>query len=313
MSDSFASYLAAKKTVDDRALNKDVFARVRAEVAANRAEPLRVLEVGAGLGTMVARLVDWRLADRVAYTLLDGDSQVLAGSRDWLAGWAKSAGHELAIDANGVRVRGANGLEWSLHFIHAEIGDYIERRSQVRDADLLVANAFLDLADVPTMLPELAGLVRAGGLFWFAINFDGDTIFEPSHEHDQAFLATFHRSMDDRIRGGQPSGDSRTGRHLFQHLRAIGASILAAGSSDWVVFGNGGRYPADEALFLRHIVRIVEDELKRDQQINPTDLSNWVQTRRHQIDRGELVYIAHQIDLCGRFVSRQSMSARRNH
>jgi hypothetical protein len=57
--------------------------------------------------------------------------------------------------------------------------------------------------------------------------------------------------MDERIRGGQPAGDSRTGRHLFAHLKAAGASILASGSSDWVVYASDGRYPDEEAHFVR--------------------------------------------------------------
>ena len=48
---------------------------------------------------------------------------------------------------------------------------------------------------------------------------------------------------------GQPSGDSRTGRRLFHALRACGAEVLAAGSSDWVVHPVGGAYLHDEAYF----------------------------------------------------------------
>ena len=51
-----ARYLAAKTTVDDRALNRQVLAELRRLMPAGRPQ---VLEVGAGLGTMVARLTDW--------------------------------------------------------------------------------------------------------------------------------------------------------------------------------------------------------------------------------------------------------------
>ena len=50
-----ARYLTAKTTVDDRALNRHVLAELRRLIPAAP----RVLEVGAGLGTMVARLIDW--------------------------------------------------------------------------------------------------------------------------------------------------------------------------------------------------------------------------------------------------------------
>ena len=56
MTSGYARYLAAKTTVDDRALNQHVVAELRRLMPAGAP---RVLEVGAGLGTMVARLMDW--------------------------------------------------------------------------------------------------------------------------------------------------------------------------------------------------------------------------------------------------------------
>ena len=50
---SFPRYLATKKTVDDRALNAQVW-QAMAQAAAPLAD-LHVLEVGAGIGTMVER------------------------------------------------------------------------------------------------------------------------------------------------------------------------------------------------------------------------------------------------------------------
>src|SRR3974390_2635436 len=52
----YARYLAAKTTVDDRALNRHVLSELRRLMPPGAP---RVLEVGAGLGTMGARLLDW--------------------------------------------------------------------------------------------------------------------------------------------------------------------------------------------------------------------------------------------------------------
>ena len=49
MTSGYARYLAAKTTVDDRALNRHVLAELRRLMPAGAP---RVLEVGAGLGTM---------------------------------------------------------------------------------------------------------------------------------------------------------------------------------------------------------------------------------------------------------------------
>jgi hypothetical protein len=49
-----------------------------------------VLEVGAGLGTMLARLIEWKLFARAEYVLLDVDPQLLQDASGWLRGWAAS-------------------------------------------------------------------------------------------------------------------------------------------------------------------------------------------------------------------------------
>ena len=72
----YARYLAAKTTVDDRALNRPVLAELRRLMPAGAP---RVLEVGAGLGTMVARLMDWGVVSAGEYILLDADRRA-AGS-----------------------------------------------------------------------------------------------------------------------------------------------------------------------------------------------------------------------------------------
>ena len=77
----YARYLAAKTTVDDRALNRQVLAGLVSQMPAGAP---RVLEVGAGLGTMVARLLDWGVVSAGEYILLDADRQLLDCSRRWL-------------------------------------------------------------------------------------------------------------------------------------------------------------------------------------------------------------------------------------
>src|ERR1700731_5034539 len=89
MTFDYARYLAAKTTVDDRALNRHVLAELRRLMPAGAP---RVLEVGAGLGTMVARLIDWGVVGAGEYTLLDADRQLLDDSRRWPGDWAAPRG-----------------------------------------------------------------------------------------------------------------------------------------------------------------------------------------------------------------------------
>lgn len=301
MAATLSRYLGAKKTVDDRALNRFVLERLRAEIAARGEAPLRVLEVGAGLGNMLARLIEWRVFQRAEYILLDVDPQLLDDARAWLRAWA--AGRQLtASGSDDLHITGG-GVELKVRFVAAEIGAFVEAQAPpaLPRADLLIANAVLDLVEVPRLLPPMFQLAAPGALYWFSVNYDGETIFQPEHPADEAFMRLFHRSMDERVRYGRPAGESRTGRHLFGHLRAAGASILAAGPSDWVVHGDGaGGYPADEAEFLRIILDFVEQALRAYPEAAPATVADWMATRRAQIDRGELVYLAHQLDFLGR-------------
>jgi hypothetical protein len=114
-------------------------------------------------------------------------------------------------------------------------------------------------------------------------------------------MRAYHSDMDERIRYGRPAGESRTGRHLFQHLRAAGAPALAAGPSDWVVHADrDGTYAADEAYFLRCILDTIQGALRdRPDRVEPADLAGWLGERGRQLAAGELVYIAHQLDFVG--------------
>jgi hypothetical protein len=287
MSYPYSRYLAAKRTVDDRALNRHVLAELRRLVPPG--EP-RILEIGAGLGTMVARLLEWQVIDAGEYTLLDVDRGLLADSRAWLTAWARARGEPVEPLPDGLRLG-----ELRVRLVEAELGDHLAAgRGEL--ADVLIANAFLDLVDVPAVLPGLFRLVAPGGAYWFTVTFDGESIFQPEHPCDGAVLGAYHRDMDQRVRYGRPAGESRAGRHLFGHLRAAGAPPLAAGPSDWVVHPlPDGTYPDDEAHFLGCILQTIEEAVP-----GAAGLDDWLAARRRQLSAGVLTYLAHQLDFTGR-------------
>jgi len=286
-------YLAAKTTVDDRALNRHVLAELRRLMPAGAP---RVLEVGAGLGTMAARLLDWGVVSAGEYTLLDADRELLGDAGRWLRAWAAARGVPSAAEPDGLRLG-----ELRVRVRHAELGDFLDGAAEAQ-ADVLIAHAVLDLVEVPAVLPGLLRLLAPGGVYWFTINYDGESVFTPDHPADGQVMDAYHRDMDERIRYGRPAGESRTGRHLFQHLRAAGAPARAAGASDWVVSAApDGTYPQDEAYFLGCILDTIGHALEgRPDRVPPADLAGWLAARRRQLAAGELVYLAHQLDFAGR-------------
>jgi hypothetical protein len=292
----YTRYLVAKTSVDDRALNRQVLAELCRLMHAGAP---RIIEVGAGLGTMVARLLDWGIIDAGEYTLLDVDARLLNDSRQWLRTWAAARGIRSELLPDGVRVG-----EVRVRLVQTELADYLDSGKgdtddYARSADVLIANAVLDLVDVPAVLPGLLRLLDRDGVYWFTINYDGESVFAPDHPQDQLIMRAYHRDMDERVRYGRPAGESRTGRYLFHHLRAAGAPPLFAGSSDWVVHaGPAGSYPHDEGYFLGCILQTIQDALR--DRVEPAELAGWLDARRRQLGAGELIYVAHQLDFVGR-------------
>ena len=284
--DSFIHYLEAKRTVDDRALNALVWQTLAKALPVATAERhLRVLEVGAGIGMLVERLVDQQMFDHTEYTALDQNPLLIAELHRRLPSRIRRGKSDICLetfvgDALSFTTYDENKYAW----------------------DLLIAHAFLDLVDLPTAVPDLLTCLKPGALFYFSIVFDGVTILQP--EIDPIFDAYIehlcHLTMDQRLHQGQPSGDSRTGRHLFSKLQHMGGILLAAGASDWVVYGSSNGYPADEAFFLHFIIHTIYTSLRDHPELDPDRFSNWIAQRHAQIETGKLVFVAHQLDFLGR-------------
>ncbi|MGB1253682.1 MAG: SAM-dependent methyltransferase [Candidatus Promineifilaceae bacterium] len=273
----FSRYLSSKKTLDDRALNRYVWDTLKATLPNKR---LRIVELGAGIGTMIERVVEWDLVTQADYHAIDMSAANIQVLEDRV--------RQLACDGICVSAETAN------------IFDYIASNPQ--RCDLLIAHHFLDLLPLEQALPKLLSLLKPNGYFYFTLNFDGITAFEPSvhPSFDEQIERLYHATMDDRPTGG----DSKCGRHLLQLLRECGADLLASGSSDWVVHSEpNSRYHADEAYFLHFIISTIESALAAHPALDAEQFARWVDTRHAQIDRGELMYFAHQLDVFGRITS----------
>ena len=284
---SFPRYLLSKQSVDDRALNRVVLDALRANLPA---EPVRIIEVGAGIGTMLARLVRWEIVRKAEYVLVDEMPENADFARAWIPQWATEAGLGVeGSEQDSLRVFD-HAREVRIRFERADVFDFIQRKNA--PADLLIAHAFLDLLPMPESLPKLFSLTKS--LAWLTVNFDGVTTLEPTLDAalDAQVERLYHETMDTRPTGG----DSRAGRHLFGHLRGAGAEALAAGASDWVAHAVEGAYPADEKYFLHFILHFFEQSLMGHPALDAAAFANWLSVRRAQIERGELVYIAHQMD-----------------
>ena len=269
---SFIRYLSAKKTVDDRALNRRVWEAMTARAAPSP----RVLELGGGIGTMIERAAaDDALRPR-SWTMIEGQAALVDEARRRLAGMRR---FPVALEC-------------------ADVLDFISRVNE--PFDLVIASAFLDLFDPARIVPRLLPLARATGCFLFSITFDGLTALEPvvDPDLDRRIVDLYHRTMDERIVAGKVSGDSRCGRHLLTLLPENGYRVLEAGASDWIVHPRDGGYPAEEGYFLSCILGFFEESLGGRADLDRGDLDRWLTARRAQLAAGKLVLVAHHLDVC---------------
>lgn len=293
---AFVEYLAAKRSVDDRALNRHVWDALWAGVP-NR--PLKIAEVGAGTGTMIERLLDGGALQGGRYLAVDRDGDLLAEADRRLRSWAADRGVPAKRVQNGVELGLSGGLR--IEWLHGDVtqGALSDLSS---DWDLVIAHAFLDLVDLPSTVPNLLHLLPPEGWFWFTLNFDGVTSFLPALEPalDRKIEDLYHRTMDERTTAsGLPSGHSRTGRRLLSLALRRGCRVAAAGASDWIVHPTEGAYSQDDETLLRFMLDTVERALAGHPDLDPQAFSSWLEERRRQLARGELALMAHQLDICG--------------
>src|SRR5215204_2747419 len=170
---SFPHYLLSKQSVDDRALNKDVLNALKAHLPGQH---IRIIEVGAGIGTMFRRLLRWEVIHKAEYILVDEMAENIEYASAWIPQFAAEAGLGVErIEQNELRVFDqTRDVQISLE--RADVFDFIQKNEE--PADLLIAHAFLDLLPMPESLPKLLSLTK--NLAWLTVNFDGVTSLEPT-------------------------------------------------------------------------------------------------------------------------------------
>lgn len=294
----YTGYLKAKRSVDERAINRRVWRAVVEFMCcrSNGHRPLRVLEVGAGVGDTAQRLLAEETAPGLEYTLVDLHPEHVDAARGRLLGWAREAGFSVT------QAEGSLVLKGDDHVIRlvteaADLFDFVRQARSRAGWDLVIAQSLLDLFDLSHTLPRLFSVLARGGAYYFPITFDGLTRFLPVIDAglDDRIEQLYHASMD-----GGAEGGSLTGSHLFTAIPAAGAAIREVGSSDWIVFPReSGCYPDRERAFLDHLLGFVQHELGGHPGLDEEVFQQWMHTRRDQLREGKLSCIVHQLDFFG--------------
>jgi SAM-dependent methyltransferase len=288
-------YLAAKKSIDDSSLNPQVWEMLHNSLpAAREGKNLQILELGSGIGTMLARLVERKvLRGPSAYLATDMDPDQLVEARNYLGQWAKKQGNSWLWAEDGGRLSTPT-TDISLTLRQATAEELAASADLLGPFQLLLAHAVLDLVDFAAVLTPLLSRLTANGLAYLSCNFDGETIFLPGFAGEEQFIAEYHHSMEARLVGA-----SHTGGRLRSFAQNLGLEILATGRSDWVIHPREKTYSADETFFLHAMVETVYSQLDSVER-SPAELASltsWANTRHQQIDNGSLSFQARHLDI----------------
>lgn len=275
-----AAYLEAKRSIDDRSINRRVWDRMVDAAADFPGELLRIAEIGAGTGTMIDRFREWGFFHRLA------DVRTGITYEAWEMNPDTAAVLETRVRESGVFASS-----------HVHVGDLRTRQSEER-FDLVVANAVLDLFHPSDTVAILDDLVAEGGIVYASIVYDGVTSFEPTLDDDldQAILHCYHGTMTQGY-----------ARKQLCALVGAGYRVMEAGGSDWIVPPRREGPLAAERELVSTILDMVHRSVSENIALCPDGhddgspvtmaaLDRWIETRRRQLSEGELFFEAHQFD-----------------
>lgn len=306
--DSYTStrYLTAKATVDARSRHPRLYNAFVTSLTDTDEAPLRLFEMGGGVGTLCKRLLTDLLArgtSAITYTMVDTDAEAIAQAKESLAEWARD--RDMDVFAAGERLVFSDATaDIALHIRNDDAFAFLEAYDEA-PFDGIVAQAVLDIVHVSTILDHFRDSSHPGTHWYLPIHFDGVTAFEPTVDPDldATIERLFHDSMHGTVDPHGPKGGPTTGRTLLTALPDAGAAPVDAAASDWIVYArDNGAYPADEAYFLHHILHFVESELAGHPDLDADAFADWLRIRRDQIASGDLVYLAHQVDVLAQAV-----------
>lgn len=285
-------YFEAKAYVDEKSLHeptKSLFLTLARELKG------RVVDLGCGSGKMLQRLLKWGVPKSTTYIGVDSDPRVIKPFErafNTFFGQVQTSAKE-----NEIEISAPGGIQILLYTREAE--DFLREESQF---EVITSCSFFDLVNIYSLLPLVYEKLRRGGLGYFVCNFDGETYFEPiiSSELDERVVRLYHDSMRRRnLELGIPDGEYRSGRKLAPIWQRCGGRVLSLGSSDWVIYPRYGEYPKEERYLLESILNFVAQSLRGYSEIAPEEIDFWIGERKRQLENGELIFVAHNLDFLG--------------
>jgi hypothetical protein len=269
----YVKYLDVKKSIDDRSLNEVVWGHFSNWLLSRNKQDstLRVLEIGAGIGTMIERLLEASLLQKCHYIVLEPETMFKEAALSRFKGWANKYGCTFKINSEGLWHISNNELDIFIEWIEAD-ANKIDQLFGDKSFDLLLSHAVIDLLPVPTIMSIILDKLKARGACYFSLNFSGNTEFYPAHDSDHKISELYHLDMDSRF----PNLDwqpSLTGIALPIWLKKYGCEQVVDGESNWEL-GEG------DSLFIKNILDTIKKALA-----GFPGLETWLSSRYKELDQ----------------------------
>ncbi len=283
----YPAYLSAKKSIDDRSLNRQVWSTMCHWLQKRQTQKheIKILEIGAGIGTMIERITDQSIVKDCFYTAIEQEP----GFKDYALQRLSESPEYTLINKGQLWQLTTSNTTITIDWLSGD-GLDINRIVNETDFDLVLGHAVIDLLPVPKFLPDLFKHLEPDGGYYFSLNFSGKTEFRPAHIDDETIYNAYHKDMDKRFNNIDWLA-SRTGEILGEWLIEQGHNVLATGPSDWRLTS---RDNGDDILFLENILQTIEKALQ-----GLPCLESWLTERQRQLASKELSFTASNIDYFG--------------
>lgn len=274
----FSIYLQSKWKLDSKSLHPRLLGELKEYIRSG----MQILDLGAGNGAMLNRL--FRELEDCEYHALDMNPALL---------------EEINTASLPKRMK--------LQTVAADAQEFLNECS-AESYDVIISHMFLDLVNIPEIMPQIRRNLKPGGWGYFSMVYDGNSRFFPSHPMDSHVMGLYNGSMKDSRRDG-----SRAGRELLQYCsKDAGLEVLDAGASDWMIVPRQEGYADGEWYVLSSLLEFFHQVLSENEgkaELAPhgdesgTDigssrtLMDWLTTRRAQLDAHTLGFANSQVDL----------------
>ena len=295
----YIKYLSCKEKVDDKSINMRVFDALKKAVS--HSAHLKIIDCGTGIGSMIRRLIDWGIINSGEIVGIDNDRSFLTAAPEYFKDWGKARRYNVLLGNQRDGMFQVDVNEGAVHIKLTNMDIYqVTRESDFKSSfDIVTGNSLMDIVNIEKAMTTFRFLLKSGGFLYLTINYDHETIFEPTQDREleERIMEIYNGDMDKRVVNGFASGDSYVGRHLFHVTKACGLDVISFGASDWTVYPRGNKYQPHQEYFLLYLLHLVHETVRNSGLMKQQEIDSWYNDRLDQLKAGTLLYMCRQNDI----------------